>query len=375
LENSMRIVFKALLALLFFAMSALATSHAGARLKDIVDIEGVRDNQLVGYGIVVGLNGTGDSLQNSPMTRQSLQAMLERLGVNTRNQNLNTKNAAAVMVTANLPAFATPGSRIDINVSAMGDAKSLEGGTLLVTSLLGADGQVYAVGQGSVVIGGFAAGGASGSSLTRNIPTSGRVPNGALVELDLPFTLGNQQHLRLALRNPDLTTASRISKVINAYLGTPAARATDPATVSLQRPSNFPGDMAGLLAEIERLEVEPDQIARIIINETTGVIVMGENVKVSTVAIAQGNLTISVSESPAVSQPGAFADGGETVVVPQTDLDVIEDIADLAVLEGSVPLNDLVNGLNALGVSPRDMISILQALKAAGALQAEIEVM
>jgi len=356
-------------------LTAFPASHAGARLKDIVDIEGIRDNQLVGYGIVVGLNGTGDSLQNSPMTRQSLQAMLERLGVNTRNQSLNTKNAAAVMVTANLPAFATPGSRIDINVSAMGDSKSLEGGTLLVTSLLGADGQVYAVGQGSIVIGGFAAGGDSGSSLTRNIPTTGRVPNGALVELDLGFSLNDQQHLRLALRNPDFTTAARISNVINSYLGTPAARATYHATVSLQRPSNFPGDMAGLLAEIERLEVKPDQSAKIIINETTGVIVMGENVRVSTVAIAQGNLTISVAETPAVSQPGAFADGGETVVVPQTDIDIAEDTADLAVLEGSVPLNDLVNGLNALGVSPRDMISILQALKAAGALQAEIEVM
>ncbi|WP_026296824.1 flagellar basal body P-ring protein FlgI [Hirschia maritima] len=350
------------------------SAFAGSRLKDIVDIEGVRDNQLIGYGIVVGLNGSGDSLRNSPMTRQSLEAMLERLGVNTREETLNTKNVAAVMVTASLPPFATAGSRIDVTVSAMGDAKSLEGGTLLVTPLLGANGDVYAVGQGSIAVGGFAAGGDSGSALVRNVPTNGRIPNGALVELEVPFELNNQNKLRLSLRNPDFTTATRISSVINAYLGTTAAIATDHATVALNRPPNFQGGMSMLLAEIERLEVEPDQPARIIINETTGIIVMGENVRVSEVAIAQGNLTISVAEQPAVSQPNAFGEG-ETVVVPQTDIEANEDIADLAVIGGSVPLNDLVNGLNALGVSPRDMISILQALKASGALQADIEVM
>ncbi len=350
------------------------TAEAGSRLKDIVDIEGVRENQLLGYGLVVGLNGTGDSLRNSPFTRQSLESMLERLGVNSRNQSINTKNVAAVMVTSDLPPFATSGSRIDVTISAMGDAKSLEGGTLLATPLLGADGEVYAVSQGSVAVGGFAASGDSGSSVVRNIPTNGSIPNGAVVELELAYSLGAQQSLRLALRNPDLTTARRISDVINAYLGENAARALDPATVNLTRPLNFPGDMAILLAEIERLEVEPDQPARIIINETTGIIVMGENVRVSTVAIAQGNLTISVQETPGVSQPGAFSPG-QTAVVPQTDVTVSEDYADLALIEGGVPLSELVSGLNALGVTPRDMISILQALKASGALQADIEVM
>ena len=355
---------------LFNAPAAMA----GARLKDIVDIEGVRDNQLIGYGLVVGLNGSGDSLRNSPFTRQSLESMLERLGVNSRDQSINTKNIAAVMVTANLPPFATNGSRIDVTISALGDTKSLEGGTLLVTPLLGANGDVFAVAQGSVAIGGFAASGDSGSSVTRNVPTNGRIPNGGLVENELPFRLDDKQQLRLSLRNPDFTTARRISGVINAYLGVGAARATDHATVELTRPPNFPGDMTLLLSEIERLEVEPDQAARIIINETTGIIVMGENVRVSTVAIAQGNLTISVQEQPAVSQPNAFGEG-ETVVVPQTNVNIAEDMADLAYIEGGVPLRELVNGLNALGVSPRDMISILQALKAAGALQADIEVM
>ena len=348
--------------------------HAGSRLKDIVEVEGVRENQLIGYGLVVGLNGTGDNLNNCPSTRQSVESMLERLGNNTRNLTMKTKNIAGVMVTANLPPFSTSGSRMDVTISAMCDAPSLEGGTLLATPLLGADGQVYVVSQGTVAIGGFAAGGDSGSAVTRNIPTSGRIPNGGLIERELPFALAEQKSLRLSLRNPDMTTAHRVSGVINTFLGANAARALDPATVTLRRPNNFPGDMASLLAAVERLEVEPDQSARIIINETTGIIVMGENVRVSTVAIAQGNLTISVQETPAVSQPNAIAEG-ETVVVPQTDITVAEDVADLAVIEGGVPLQDLVNGLNALGVSPRDMISILQALKASGALQADIEVM
>ena len=369
--------FSILISIILFFSAGIATApiaEAGARIKDIVDVEGVRENQLIGYGLVVGLNGTGDSLRNSPFTRQSLESMLERLGVNSRDQTINTKNVAAVMVTTDLPPFATNGSRIDVTISALGDAKSLEGGTLLVTPLLGADGDVYAVAQGSVAIGGFAASGDSGSSVTRNVPTNGRIPNGALVELELPFSLGSQHQLRLALRNPDFTTARRIQGVINAFLGVNAARATDPATVQLTRPVNYPGDMAVLLSDIEALEVEPDQPARIIINETTGIIVMGENVRVSTVAIAQGNLTISVREQPAVSQPNAFGEG-ETVVVPQTDVAIAEDLADLAYVEGGVPLRELVNGLNALGVTPRDMISILQALKAAGALQADIEVM
>ncbi len=367
-------IFSRILSFVLFATVAAMPAYSATRLKDIVDIEGVRENQLLGYGIVVGVNGTGDSLRNCAFTRQSLEAMMERLGVNTRNANLNTSNAAAVMVTANLPPFSTNGSRIDVTISSMCDSESIEGGVLIATPLMGADGEVYAVAQGSVAVGAFTAGGASGTSLTRNIPTSGRIPSGALIEKELPFDLAGLTEVRLALRNPDFTTANRIAGAINAFVGEDAAFASDPATVRLKRPVEF-RDMSALISQVEMLQVEPDQPARIIINETTGVVVMGDNVRVSRVAIAQGNLTIQVQETPAVSQPNAFGEG-ETVVVPQTNVGVIEDSADLAILGGGgVPLRELVNGLNALGVSPRDLISILQALKASGALQAEIELM
>jgi flagellar P-ring protein FlgI len=360
----------------FFAIVAamITPVGAGTRLKDIVDVEGVRENQLIGYGVVVGVNGTGDSLRNCAFTRQSLESMMERLGINTRNANLNTANAAAVMVTANLPPFSTNGSRIDVTVSAMCDSESLEGGVLIATPLLGADGQAYAVAQGSVAVGAFTASGNSGTSLTRNVPTSGRIPNGALIEREVHFDLAGQNELRLALRNPDFTTANRVATAINAFVGSNAASATDPGTVRLRRPPSY-RDMAALISEVELLEIEPDQPARIIINETTGVIVMGENVRVSTVAIAQGNLTIQVQETPGVAMPNSFTNA-RPVVVPETNIAVSEDVADLAVVGGSgVPLRELVAGLNALGVSPRDLISILQALKASGALQAEIELM
>ena len=367
-------VFVRLLAVFAAALALATPAGAGTRLKDILDIEGVRENQLIGYGIVVGVNGTGDSLRNCAFTKQSLESMMERLGINTRNATLNTQNSAAVMVTANLPPFATNGTRIDVTVSAMCDSESLEGGTLLVTSLSGADGQVYAVAQGSVAVGAFTAGGNSGTSLTRNVPTTGRVPNGATIEREISFDLAGQTELRLALRNPDFTTATRVASAINAFVGANAANATDPRTVRLRRPANY-RDMAALISEVELLEIEPDQPARIVINETTGVIVMGENVRVSTVAIAQGNLTIHVQETPGVAMPNSFTDA-RPVVVPQTDIGVQEDVADLAVMGGvGVPLRELVTGLNALGVSPRDLISILQALKASGALQAEIELM
>lgn len=362
------------LAVLATVMATITPVGAGTRLKDIIDIEGVRENQLLGYGVVTGLNGTGDSLRNCAFTRQSLESMMERLGINTRNATLNTQNAAAVMVTANLPPFSTNGSRIDVTISAMCDSESLEGGVLIATPLLGADGQVYAVAQGSVAVGSFAASGNSGTSLTRNVPTNGRIPNGALIERELKFDLAGQTELRLALRNPDFTTASRVAVAINAFVGSKAASATDPGTVRLRRPASF-SDMAGLISQIELLEIEPDQPARIIINETTGVIVMGENVRVSTVAIAQGNLTIQVQETPGVAMPNSFTNA-PPVVVPQTDISVAEDAAKLAMLGGKgVPLRELVAGLNALGVSPRDLIAILQALKASGALQAEIELM
>jgi flagellar P-ring protein precursor FlgI len=354
---------------------AAPAAWAGPRIKDVADFEGVRENQLVGYGLVVGLAGTGDSLRNSPFTRQSLAAMLERLGVNASNGNLNTRNVAAVMVTANLPPFASQGSRIDVTVSALGDARSLAGGQLLVTPLMGADQQVYAVAQGPLAIGGFAASGQSGSSVTRGVPTAGRIASGALVEREIMFDIGAMQELRLALRNPDFTTAQRIAAAINGAIGSDVARSSNPGTVILTRPQDYAGDMVSLVGRIENLEVEVDTAARIVIDESSGIVVMGENVKVSTVAIAQGNLTISIQEDPFVSQPEPFSRGGETVVVPSSAVDVQEEEGGLVVVPGGVPLRQLVNGLNALGVTPRDMISILQALKAAGAIQAEIEVM
>lgn len=347
---------------------------AGPRIKDIADFEGVRENQLIGYGLVVGLAGTGDSLRNATFARQSLAAMLERMGVNVPEASLNTRNVAAVMVTANLPPFATQGSRIDVTVSALGDARSLAGGQLLVTPLMGADQQVYAVAQGPLAIGGFQATGGSGSSVTRGVPTAGRIPSGALVEREINWDIASQQQLRLALRNPDFTTAQRIADAINQVIGPDTARPANPGTIVLQRPANFQGDMVQLIGRIESLEVEVDTPARIVIDESSGIVVMGENVKVSTVAIAQGNLTISIQEDPFVSQPAPLS-RGETVLAPSTNIEVAEDEGGLVVVPGGVPLRQLVNGLNALGVSPRDMISILQALKAAGAIQAEIEVM
>jgi flagellar P-ring protein precursor FlgI len=345
---------------------------AQVRIKDIADVEGIRDNQLVGYGLVVGLNGTGDKLDNSVFTRQSLIGMLERLGVNTRDQaaNLKTKNVAAVMVTANLPAFARAGSRIDVAVSALGDATDLAGGMLLVTTLLAADGEVYAVAQGALATSAISARGTA-TSVTRNIPTSARIANGATVEREVAFQLGSRSQLRLGLRNPDLTTARRMENVINRTLGGSIARATDPRTVAL----NLTGrDVVDSLEQIEDLRVEPDNAAVVVIDEASGTIVMGANVRVSTVAIAQGNLTIRVTETPQVSQPGAFSNG-TTKVVPRTTVSV-DDSGDkkLGILSANVTLRDLVASLNALGVGPRDMISILQSIKAAGALQADLVV-
>src|SRR3954463_9901970 len=288
----------ALLALALCAQPAAATS----RIKDLANIEGVRQNQLIGYGLVVGLNGTGDTLNNIPFTKQSLQAMLERMGVNIRGATIRTGNVAAVMVTGNLPPFGTQGTRMDITVSAMGDAKSLQGGTLLVTPLLGADGNVYAVGQGSLAIGGFSAEGDT-AKITRGVPTVGRISNGAIIEREIDFQLNRLPHLRLALRNPDFTTAKRAAAAINDYPGGPVAEPVDPGTVQLNVPKAFEGKVVALLTEIEQLQVEVDLPAKIVIDERSGIIVMGRDVRVSTVAVAQGNLTVSISETPQVSQP------------------------------------------------------------------------
>ncbi|MBV9748108.1 MAG: flagellar basal body P-ring protein FlgI [Acetobacteraceae bacterium] len=349
-----------------------ASAVGQVRIKDIADVEGVRDNQLVGYGLVVGLNGTGDTLNNAVFTRESLIGMLERLGVNTRDQaaKLQTKNVAAVMVTAELPAFARSGSRIDVTVSALGDAKDLTGGTLLVTPLLGADGEVYGVAQGALTTGAISARGQA-ATVTRNVPTAGRIANGATVEREVPFSFASLRTLSLGLRNPDLTTAERVATSVNRVLGDGAARVMDPRTVRLDLAGRDP---VGALARIEDLAVQPDTAAIVVIDEASGTVVMGANVRVSTVAIAQGNLTVRVSETPEVSQPAPFSNG-QTTVVPRSKVQVDTGSENrLGIVPGNVTLHDLVASLNALGVGPRDLISILQTIKAAGALQADLVV-
>jgi len=358
-----------------FLLAWASPAHASSRIKDIVDFEGVRDNMLVGYGLVVGLNGTGDSLADGHFTKQSLQAMLNRLGVKPTAAGLDSNNVAAVMVTATLAPFSDKGTRVDVTVSSLGDASSLMGGTLLVTPLLGADGNVYAVSQGQVAVGGFTAGG-DGATVTKGVPTSARIANGGIVEREIDFSMGGMESVKLSLRNADFTTARRIAQAVNAFLGTPAAVPTDPSTVKVQVPSDYTGKVVEMITDIEQLRIEPDQIARVIIDEQSGIIVMGENVRISTVAVAQGNLTIRITETPQVSQPGPFSQTGTTTTVARTDVAVNQDQgSQLAVLQDGVTLQQFVNGLNALGIGPRDMITILQAVKAAGALQAEIQVM
>ena len=358
-------------AVLMFSSQAFASS----RIKDISDIEGVRENYLIGYGLVVGLNGTGDSISSMAFTEESLIGMLERLGVNTRDGKIKTKNVAAVMVTGSLPAFARQGTRIDVSISALGDAKSLQGGTLLVTPMLGADGEVYAIAQGQVAIAGFSAQG-DAQSIVKGVPTSGRIANGGIIEREILFDFANQKSIKLALRNPDFTTASRIADAINSYLGSVAATTIDSGPVVLNLGRTRREELIQVLTDIEQLRIQPDQVAKVIIDEKSGIIVIGENVRINPIAIAQGNLTIRITETPQVSQPAPFSTTGQTVTVPRTDIQVDEQSGNkLNILKSGVSLQELVDGLNALGVGPRDMISILQAVKAAGALQAEIEVM
>ncbi|MEA2757161.1 MAG: flagellar P-ring protein FlgI [Aliidongia sp.] len=372
-------------------------ADAAVRLKDIAEFEGARDNLLIGYGLVVGLPGTGDDLTRDIFTRESLIGMLERLGVNARDPALRTNNVAAVMVTGTLRADARQGTRIDVNISAVGDAKNLQGGTLVTTVLLGADGEVYAVAQGQLSVAGYTARG-QGATVTKGVPTSGRIPNGAIVEREIAFDLRSLSSLNIALRNPDFTTAERVAQAINAALHQPLANALDAGTVKLTVPDSAKSDMVGFVTSVEQLRVEPDQVARVIIDEANGIIVMGENVRISTVAVAQGSLTVRITETPQVSQPAPFAPGGNaaapangaagrggvqfapnggaaTTVVPQTNIAVDEQKdRRLAVLPPGITIQELVNSLNALGIGPRDMISILQAIKAAGAMQADLEV-
>jgi flagellar P-ring protein precursor FlgI len=345
---------------------------AAVRIKDIAVLQGVRDNQLVGYGLVVGLQGTGDSLRNAPFTEQSLQSMLDTMGINVRGADLRTRNVAAVIVTADLPPFIGSGARIDISVSSLGDATSLLGGTLVMTPLTGPDGGVYAVAQGPVAVSGFSSSGAA-ESLSEGIPTTGRIPNGALIEREVVGSFSEIGPLVLELKNPDFNTAVRVADAINAYsmsrFGKQLAREQDFRTIALKAPADI--GVPRLIAEIGELEVEPDAPARVVIDERTGTVVIGQNVQISTVAVTHGSLTVRITEAPNVSQPAPLSRGGETVVVPQTFVDASQAGGQLAIV-GGADLQRLVGGLNQIGLKPTGIIAILQAIKTAGALQAEL---
>jgi flagellar P-ring protein precursor FlgI len=343
-----------------------------ARIKDLASMQGVRGNQLIGYGLVVGLNGTGDK-GGTAFTIQGMANMLNRMGVRVTPGQLKVKNVAAVVVTAELPPFARQGSRVDVVLSSLGDATSLMGGTLLMTPLKGLDGQVYAMGQGAVSIGGFTAGG-QGASVTKNHPTVGKIPDGAIVEQELDYNFADLRRMTINLKNPDFTTADRIVQAINQSNPQLAARALDPGTVEINLPYGNSGDMVGLIARMENLNIDTPPIAKVIIEERTGTVIIGENVSIKTVAIASGPLTITVVEDPQVSQALPLAQGGQTVVTPSTTINALEIKRALAVMPQGNTIADVVRGLNSLGATPRDLIVILQALKAAGALEAELEI-
>lgn len=361
----------AILAFLVVIGAVASPVQADVRIKDIAFFEGVRENQLVGYGLVVGLNGTGDRLRNSPFTQRSIEGMLERLGVgNLSNEQMRTENTAAVMVTAMLPPFARRGSTIDVVVSSLGDASSLRGGTLIVTPLAGADGAVYAVAQGPIAVAGYAAQGLN-ASIVEGVPTVARIENGATVENEIDLAFNTLDSVRIALRTPDFTTAARVEEAINNSIGPGSATALDSGTVEV-RPSGK-GDLLGTMAQIENLRVEPDSIAKVVIDARSGTIVIGAEVRIAKVAVSQGGLTVIVREEIEVSQPEPFSIG-ETVVVPQTSVQVQERETQFTVLEGDVSLQRLVDGLNAIGLGATQTISILQAIKAAGALYADLEI-
>lgn len=358
---------------LVLAVFATAAAATPIRIKDLVEFDGVRGNDLVGYGLVVGLNGTGDGLRNAPYTEEIMSNILERLGVNVTGENLRPKNVAAVFVTATLPPFARAGSRIDITVSAIGDAKSLLGGTLVMTPLNAADGEIYAVAQGTIIAGGASAD-AEAASVTQGVPTSGTIPAGARVEREIAFDFAGLDAVRLALRTPDFTTAGRIEAVINDEFGRGVARMTDAGTVAVDIGATRLGSPAHALGRIENLLVEPEQRARVVVDQRSGTIVMGAEVRISRVAVSQGNLTLRIEEAPVAVQPNPFAKG-DTVVVPRSSATIEEEPGiGMAEISDASTLSEVVGGLNALGVSPRDMIDILKSINAAGALHAEFVV-
>ncbi len=367
-------MFKLILhTLLFFFLNASLVLATPIRIKDLVEFDGVRGNDLVGYGLVVGLNGTGDGIRNAPFTEEIMSNILERLGVNVTGEQFRPKNVAAVFVTATLPPFSRAGSQIDITVSAIGDAKSLLGGTLIMTPLNAADGEIYAVAQGTIIAGGISAEG-DGGSVTQGVPTAGVIPAGARVEREIDFELSSLSTLRLALRTPDFTTAGRIEQAINEDFGRGVSVMLDAGTVQIDIASTRMTSPAHALGRIENILVTPERRARVVVDQRSGTIVMGDDVRISRVAVAQGNLTLRIQEDPIVVQPNPFSPG-EVVVVPRTRAGIEEEEGTgLAELNEGTSLSEVIAGLNALGVSPRDMIDILKSIKAAGALHAEFVV-
>jgi len=363
-------MIRLLLLLLCFALPAMA---GPIRIKDLVEFDGVRGNDLVGYGLVVGLNGTGDGIRNAPFTEEIMSNLLERLGVNVAGEQYRPKNVAAVIVTAALPPFARAGGQVDVTVSAIGDAKSLLGGTLVLTPLNGADGQIYAVAQGTIIAGGISAEG-DAAKVVQGVPTAGVIPAGARVEREVEFDFTSLSSLRLALRSADFTTAGRIEQVINDEFGRKIAVMMDSGTVALDLAAANMASPAHVIGRLENLLVEPETRARVVVDQRSGTIVMGEDVRISRVAVAQGNLTLRIEEQPMVVQPNPFSEG-ETVVVPRSSASIAKgDGKGLAELSGGTNLSEVVAGLNALGVAPHDMIDILKSINAAGALHAEFMV-
>jgi flagellar P-ring protein precursor FlgI len=373
LESGFYILTAVLILIAATGIFFIPDAHA-VRIKDIADIKGVRQNQLVGYGLVVGLEGTGDS-DDSMFTIQSLASLLEKMGVTVQTDDIDdVENVAAVMVTADLPPFAGAGSRIDVLVSSIGDAENLQGGTLLFTPLKGADGKVYAVAQGPVSTGGFAVSGNSGDQVRKNFPTVARVVGGALVEREIHSNFNQKDSLTLSLHKPDFTTASRVAQAINRAFFNQLAQTENAASIRVSVPENYLGNTVQFVTLVESLGVTPDMVSKVVVNERTGTVIMGENVRIATIAIAHGNLSIQIDESQNVSQPLPFSRGGETVVTPESDIVVQEGKNPIFLVESGVSIGEVVKALNALGVSPRDLIAIFQALKAAGALQAELEI-
>ncbi|MEW6669194.1 MAG: flagellar basal body P-ring protein FlgI [Thermodesulfobacteriota bacterium] len=365
-------LFSFLLGLILLLPPAWCPDAYGARLKDIATLKGARQNELVGYGLVVGLNGTGDR-QNTKFTVQSLVNMMERLGIHVLADQVKVDNVAAVMVTAKLPPFARIGSRVDVLVSSIGDAKSLQGGTLLLTPLKGVDNQVYGLAQGPLVVGGFAASGAAGGGVQKNHTTVGRIPGGAAVEKEIPFDFNAMETLTIGLHNPDFTTALRVSQAINKTLGNGAAVPADAGTVRINLGERQRGSLVNLVAALEQIDIQPDTRAKVILDERTGTVVLGDNVRVSAVAIAHGNLSVQIKERKEVSQPTPFSQG-QTVVTDDSQVNVSEEDRKLFYVPEGASLGDVVKALNAIGVSPRDLIAVFQAIKASGALQAELEI-